>query len=314
MVLNNPLAPRKIRENYFLQEADLGHTPFRDRAAAQNYLAADYQRNPEKKPLGEKALDLADRLDQTAAQSVSRAKEGKGALGSLAVDVGTNALQVAADAGISAATMGVVSPLTVMAVRSFGNSALEARRAGASDGQQLAYGLAGAAVEVATEKLFGGNPITEKLYGKGFADGLGEALVQRYSSTAAGRTFLRTAQSALEEGAEEWISDMVNPAIRAIYDNGEALQNSYLTPQGRRDLMADAIYSATVGAALGLTGAAVSLPGTYRQSRADLSQGQTSPASWNSAPARSCTTPRTPTSSPRRPWPTPSAGCSATRA
>ena len=95
--------------------------------------------------------DTADWLAESGNADVERAKSGLGALGRTVVDVGVAGGQMLADAGLGALTGG--SALVPMAIRSFGGGAQEARQAGATYGQQVAYGLGSGAVSVATEKL-----------------------------------------------------------------------------------------------------------------------------------------------------------------
>ena len=75
----------------------------------------------------------------------------RGKLGQFAVDAGVAGTQLAGDMGFALLTGG--SALVPMALRGFGSGAQEARQAGASYGQQLAYGLGSAALSTATEKI-----------------------------------------------------------------------------------------------------------------------------------------------------------------
>ena len=80
------------------------------------------------RPAAEAAYGLADQLSESAAEDIARAKEGTGALGGLAVDVGIAGAQMGMDALAAALTGG--SALVPMAVRSFGSGAQEARQSG----------------------------------------------------------------------------------------------------------------------------------------------------------------------------------------
>lgn len=126
--------------------------------------------------------------------------------------------------------------------RSFGSATQEARQAGASMQEQFNYGVTRAAAEILSEKLFD----VGKLFGGGAADDIAEKLVGKLAKTDAGRTVVRTLLSGAGEGAEEAVTDLVEPAIRAIYDSGASAQESYLTPEGRKELAAQAGYDALV--------------------------------------------------------------------
>lgn len=158
--------------------------------------------------------------------------------------------------------------LASMGTRSFGSATQEARQAGASMQEQFNYGMTRAAAEVLSEKLFD----VGKLFGGGAADDIAEKLVGKLAKTDAGRTVVRTLLSGAGEGAEEDVTDLVEPAIRAIYDSGASAQESYLTPEGRKELAAQAGYDALVGGALGLAGGVGVLKGVDAQKNAALRQ------------------------------------------
>ena len=61
--------------------------------------------------------------------------------------------------------------LANMGLRSYGSGSREARLDGASEGEQVAYGAAAAAVDVLTEKIFD----VGKLFGGGAADDVAES-------------------------------------------------------------------------------------------------------------------------------------------
>lgn len=162
----------------------------------------------------------ADKLADSGAKDISKAKSGLGKVGQLAVDVGVAGAQMGADAALGIATGG--SALPAMFVRSGGGSAQEARRQGATHEQQVNYGFASGALSVATEKI--GNAATpfKNMFGKGFLDDVIERSVKGLNNSAAGKLVL----SFLEEGGEEALEDLVQPALQMIY-NGKTLGGSY---------------------------------------------------------------------------------------
>lgn len=177
----------------------------------------------------------ADRMQDDSAKSIASAKEGAGALGQLAVDVGVAGTQMGMDALTAALTGG--SALVPMAVRSFGGGAQEARRSGADLDRQLLYGAGSAALSVGTEKISNIAKPFKKMFGAGAAETIAGALVRRFgesgavqmmqklSQTAAGRIAL----SAIGEGGEEVVEDVLQPFLKratfdpnARFDAGEA--------------------------------------------------------------------------------------------
>lgn len=205
----------------------------------------------------------ADRLSEQAAKETEAAKAGQGTIGKLLIDLGVQGVQMGTDIAAGAATGG--GALVPMAVRVFGQGAQEARQAGASYGQQLAYGAALAAVETATEKMFDG---VAGAYGKGWfgemksAKQLAAALDKKLASRPAGRAALKLLGSMAGEGAEELVSGIVNPIAKMIY-NGQGIQESY-----RENFdWSETLYEGLVGALMGGLGGAVELPGNYQDGK-----------------------------------------------
>ena len=162
----------------------------------------------------------ADRLADSGAKDISKAKRDLGGAGRLAVDVGVAGAQMGMDAALGLLTGG--SALPAMFVRSTGGSAQEARRQGATHEQQVNYGFASGALSVATEKIGNAAAPFKKMFGKGFLDGVIERTMSGLNNSAAGKIAL----SFLEEGGEEAIEDLIQPALQMIY-NGKTMGGSY---------------------------------------------------------------------------------------
>lgn len=162
----------------------------------------------------------ADKMADSGARNVEKAKSGLGKVGQLAVDVGVAGAQMGADAAAGILTGG--NALIPMFIRGAGSSAQEARRQGATHEQQVRYGTLSGALSVATEKI--GNAATpfKKMFGKGFLDNVIERSVKGLNNSAAGKLVL----SFLEEGGEEVLEDLVQPALQTIY-NGKTVGGSY---------------------------------------------------------------------------------------
>ena len=162
----------------------------------------------------------ADKLTDSGTKDINKAKSGLGKVGQLAVDVGVAGAQMGADAALGLLTGG--SALPAMFARSTGGSAQEARRQGATHEQQVNYGFASGALSVATEKIGNAAAPFKKMFGKGFLDDVIERTMGNLTKSAAGKIAL----SFLEEGGEEAIEDLIQPALQIIY-NGKTLGGSY---------------------------------------------------------------------------------------
>ena len=209
------------------------------------------------KAVADKAYRKADRLSQSSAEDVAQAKEGLGPVGQFAVDLGVQGVQMAGDVAASAVLPG--AGLALMTARSAGSSAQRARQAGATYGQQLAYGLGSGALSLATEKISNVASPFKKAFGGGVLDNAISGALAKLNNSAAGRVAL----SMISEGGEEFLEDIFQPVLqRATYD-----------PSARFDL-SEALYDAAVGAAMGGIGAGVDVIRQRGNGQADAQSTQ----------------------------------------
>ena len=196
----------------------------------------------------------ADYFYDVSAQGNAALKYGLGKVGSTVADVAVAGGEMLSDAAMNMILPG--SGMVARGLRAGASGANEAYHAGATPGQEFMYGAATAAVEMLTEKMFDG---MAKVYGAGAADEITEGIVRRLAETNGGRTLARMLINTPGEGIEEVVSDLANPFIKYIYDNGAALQESYGTGEGFKSMMQEAGYDFLIGALLGVGGAAASV-------------------------------------------------------
>lgn len=160
---------------------------------------------------------------------------------------------------VSVATAGAGAPaavaqaasLATMGVSAAGTSTESAFQEGADYWAGLGYGVASGLVEVGTEKMFGG--ATKALTGAGILDGV--------TRSVADTGIKRIVKNALEEGVEEIVSELANPALKSIYKGSEALSEyktgEYWKGVGEAGLVGSLTalaYSGTVGYGLSKVG------------------------------------------------------------
>lgn len=208
-------------------------------------------RSAKRKAAQQRIYDTATKLSEESAALREQAKQGAGKVSGFLVDLGATGTQVAGDALANALLPG--SGMAMMATRVYGQSAGDARREGKTEGQQFAAGLKGAAIETLTEKLFGG---LAKAYGAGTADEVVEKIAEKLTRSDAGKRAATWLINSGGEGAEEVLSDILNPiADRALgLDDGEG---RILTA----DDAAQMGYDFLLGAAMGALGGAGQLRG-----------------------------------------------------
>ena len=213
------------------------------------------------------AYDIADRLADSGAKDINKAKSGIGKAGQLAVDAGVAGAQMGMDIALTPFMGG--SALFPMFMRSAGGGAQQARRAGATHEQQVNYGLASGALSVATEKIGNAAAPFKKMFGKGFLDGVIERTMHGLNNSAAGKIAL----SFLEEGGEEAIEDLIQPALQMIY-NGKTLGGSYSELEAS-EILNDFLVGGILGGLGGGVEAIGNRGGRYYDSRTELPKTQT---------------------------------------
>ena len=213
------------------------------------------------------AYDIADRLADSGAKDINKAKSGLGKAGQLAVDAGVAGAQMGMDIALTPFMGG--SALFPMFMRSAGGGAQQARRAGATHEQQVNYGFASGALSVATEKIGNAAAPFKKMFGKGFLDDVIERTMHGLNSSAAGKIAL----SFLEEGGEEAIEDLIQPALQMIY-NGKTLGGSYSELEAS-EILNDFLVGGILGGLGGGVEAIGNRGGRYYDSRTELPKTQT---------------------------------------
>ena len=207
-------------------------------------------------------FSAATRLAEKGQQYETEAKEGLGTVGQFLVDMGVTGTQMAGDALMNLVLPG--SGLAMMGLRSYGQAAGEARRAGKTSGQQFLAGLKSAGIEMFTEKMFGA---FSKVYGKAGADELVEKLVGKLTKNTTGQALLTWMINAAGEGVEEVTSDLLNPLADRLLglDNGKGTIYSM-------DDLAQWGYDFLLGTAMGVLGGGSQLAQGVRQGQAQTAE------------------------------------------
>ena len=197
--------------------------------------------------------DTRAKLKSDAEYGIAKEKEGLGAIGRTAVDVGVAGGQMAMDA--------LAGGLPSIATRVFGDSTQEAKETISPDAttaermegktKALAYGAGSAAVSVATEKLANIAAPLKRGFGGGVLDKALEGAVAKMGGSAAGKAAL----SFLSEGGEEMLEDVVQPILQSIY-NGKGVRQNYSELE-----LQDVLYDGLIGGILGLAGSGAEIAG-----------------------------------------------------
>ncbi len=190
----------------------------------------------------------ADELSAMSEKNIAEAKDGLGKVGQTLVDIGVVGTQMLGDAALNIIPGGGTAS---MIARVAGAGAQQARLEGKDIGQQSLAAIKSGSISWLTEKMFGA---FGKLYGKGAADDVVEAVVKKIGKTNAGKNFLRWGLNALGEGVEEITEDLLNAAADRALKLGD----------GNLDL-GEVLYDGLLGFALGGFGSGTQiLNGNYR--------------------------------------------------
>lgn len=127
-------------------------------------------------------------------------------LGQIAFDLIDNTSNMAVFA-----PFGGVGAAAGMGLSAGATSANEAWREGNSRGEAIGYGVVNGALEGGLQYLLGG----VKFAGKKKAGKVSSALSDKFKSTA-GKFFSKELASAFEEGREEYLQEIIDPAVRNI--------------------------------------------------------------------------------------------------
>lgn len=227
-----------------------------------NIRQQEAQRREKQLKSQQQIFSAATRLAEKGQQYEAEAKEGLGTVGQFLVDMGVTGTQMAGDALMNLVLPG--SGLAMMGLRSYGQAAGEARRAGKTSGQQFLAGLKSAGIEMFTEKMFGA---FSKVYGKAGADELVEKLVGKLTKNTTGQALLTWMVNAAGEGVEEVTSDLLNPLADRLLglDNGKGAIYSM-------DDLAQWGYDFLLGTAMGVLGGGTQLAQGVRQGQAQTAE------------------------------------------
>ena len=202
--------------------------------------------------------DTRAKLKSDAEYGIAKEKEGLGAIGRTAVDVGVAGGQMAMDA--------LAGGLPSIATRMFGDSTQEAKETISPDAttaermegktKALAYGAGSAAVSVGTEKLANIAAPFKKVFGNGMFDKAIDGALAKMSGSAAGKAALKAAGSFATEGLEEVVEDALQPILqKATYDENA------LSQYKDTDYWTNVLYDGLIGGILGLAGSGAEIAG-----------------------------------------------------
>ena len=180
--------------------------------AAGAIAAGDNNYEPEEDSFIWKLVESAEGKTGYAESNLENAKEGRGAVGRFAMDIGSAGLELALDQALNFVIPG--SGLAAMGVRSFGRKSEASREAGETVSSQVIKGAIAAATAAATERMseIGGLKTGKPGYIDRAWDGIYNALESKTGSKILGRIVTGFGSEALEEIVES----ITNPIAQRI--------------------------------------------------------------------------------------------------
>ncbi len=202
------------------------------------------------KSIQKKLEKTGNKLQKSGQKDIDKVKEDKSGAAQWGIDLATGAAELGLDAILTRGR----GTMAAMYNRAYGSAKQSALDEGASEEQARMYGRAIGGLEAATEKMFSAAKPLQKLYGKGAADDVMEALLQKVVSKTTSKTGKnvayhggKTLASAITEGLEEMVSEGLDPVIA-----NQVYANAIGNPHEMADVK-DYLYSGSIGAALGGT-------------------------------------------------------------
>ena len=177
--------------------------------------------------LSQKLIRKGDELIESGTKDIEKAKEGTGKVGSLAIDIGSNAVQMAGDSIFRAIpVVGQAMGMASLMNRAGGTASYEARQLGMNPDQQATYQQGTALIEGLSEGIFNSVSAFRATYGKGafsLADRVSTSkaanqIVQNLFKSDLGQSLAinmaRLGTEMFEEGFEELVADVAEPALK----------------------------------------------------------------------------------------------------
>ena len=180
--------------------------------AAGAIAAGDNNYEPEEDSFIWKLVESAEGKTGYAESNLENAKEGRGAVGRFAMDIGSAGLELALDQALNFIIPG--SGLAAMGARSFGRKSEASREAGETVSSQVIKGSIAAATAATTERMseIGGLKTGKPGYIDRAWDGIYNALESKTGSKILGRIVTGFGSEALEEIVES----ITNPIAQRI--------------------------------------------------------------------------------------------------
>lgn len=211
-------------------------------------VAGDNNYEPEEDSFIWKLVESAEGKTGYAESNLENAKEGRGAVGRFAMDIGSAGLELAVDQALNFIVPG--SGMAAMGVRSFGRKSEASREAGESVSTQVIKGSIAAATAVATERMseIGGLKTGKPGYLDRAWDKVTNVMESKTGSKILGRVVTGFGSEALEEVIESVINPIAQRAFGAFGLLGDDEADAF-------ESIGQIAYEGLVGGTLGALGA-----------------------------------------------------------
>lgn len=210
--------------------------------------AGDNNYEPEEDSFIWKLVESAEGKTGYAESNLENAKEGRGAVGRFAMDIGSAGLELAVDQALNFIVPG--SGMAAMGVRSFGRKSEASREAGESVSTQVIKGSIAAATAVATERMseIGGLKTGKPGYLDRAWAKVSNVMESKTGSKILGRVVTGFGSEALEEVIESILNPIAQRAFGAFGLLGEDEADAF-------ESIGQIAYEGLVGGTLGALGA-----------------------------------------------------------
>ena len=204
-------------------------------------------RNSGNNNLTRAANELNALYEKTAAASdrlIAEAKEGKGVVEQFLVDLGVEGTKRGGDALANFVVPG--AGIASLGARTFGSASQQARKDGASVGQQFIYGTGRAISRAAIEKWFDG---LSGIYGKSLADDMAANFAKKVKGGEIEQKIAKAAIDDAGEVLESVATSFADELLKTVYNGKNARETLAETEWGRvgRNLLISTILDILSG-------------------------------------------------------------------
>ena len=196
--------------------------------------------------IGAAAQETGGKLIEAGQQQIDLAKLGLSDAGKTGVDLGVAGIESTE----SLLMKGIgISHIVTNAISTFGKAMYEADQNDSSEARQVAYALAKSGYGIIYDYVTGGKG-KEKNNSNDFVNEIADSIMEK-AKKSGNENALVILKEALTESGSRAIPAVIDPFIKALYDNGKQISYTFTSGETIREWIANALYEGMIGFTVG---------------------------------------------------------------